>query len=964
MEELDETTREREARSWRVRLLARMGFTHRPHEGPLVGPVGLFERLWHLRLPAAIVLSAPALFLCFWYSYEAFRVHLAYNRAFGQDEPLTAELFQLHLHDQLRRDWRRASIPTLPSDSELPAYFLYLGNAELDKLEKKLPPSDGKGKYVEGYFRRGKRVFKADLRYRGNKHWHWNYAQKSWKVRLRGGGFLDGEDVFGLINTPEAMPFGEEILLGMARQLGLLTPEYFPLRLYVNNAYLGVYYYSAQPDEGILREANRFPGNLFSGNEAPIDPVTGVSRLWLEPDIWKKVASVEGEKEEERRELKELLDVVAHGTASEFAQFAERHLDLERFITFDALDVIFGGNEHDFHQNHKLYFDPYRGRFEPVGWSFRGWRHEPVLNRTDNPLLLRLKELPEYTTLRNRKVYELIRAPHTPCSPEEIRARAVDRLRTLSPELEYDPYWDAARLLPPVSRYYRQMVRPMDPGRQEEVFSTVMSVYEKRVDWLKKDLESEAIEARLVQVGEETLLDLSVGGNSGYRVEKLQPEWEAGCTSPRWSVRSYDGSGGWGEARLDLYPASSLVARTPVHPYRGNVRAVPAPSSHFYRIDAGKCRARAVAVTVANLVTGQVVERTATLDPSAGAVLPSCVDEPFASVAGRTSPHDWCVRPPVPVRTVLGPGEVRMRTTRVFPPDEEVVVQAGTRLVMGPGASLIFRGRVEVQGTSAEPVVIVPEQETWGGLAVLGEAAAGSSFRHLRVSGGTHADWSLTHLPGTINIQDTRDVSLSECVFADNAAGEEMVHAAYVQDLVFENTIVSRSGGDALDIELSQGRLEGVSVFGAGDDCLDLMGTRLDVRRAKLTGCVGNALSAGERSHVQAYGMLAGASRTGVLVKNNSRVELEGSLLWRCNTGVEIDSRQGRYEGKSRVSWEQPFAIDCERFSRVRDGGDRRLGSFAQPGRDDLPTLRSQVLGVSSWDELPEAFEAWSGGRP
>jgi hypothetical protein len=957
-----ETTREREARSWWVRALARLGIQHRPHEGPLVGPVGLFQRLWHLRLPAALFLSAPALFLCFWYAYGAVRDHLTYNRAFGQSEPLTLELFHLHLHDQLNRDWRRAGIPTLPSDSELRAYFLYLGNDELAKLEKKLPPSDGKGKYVSGYFRRGKRVFKADLRYRGNKHWHWNYAQKSWKVRLRGGGFLDGENVFGLINTPETLPFGEEIVLGIAREQGLMTPEYFPLRLYVNNAYLGVYYYAAQPDEGILRESNRFPGNLFSGNEGPIDPVTGVSRLWLEPAVWKKVASLEGQKDEERKELEVLLGVVAHGTAAEFERFAQLHLDLDRFVTFDALDVIFGGNEHDFHQNHKLYFDPYRGRFEPVGWSFRGWRHEPLLNRTDHPLLLRLKELPEYTTLRNRKVFELVRAPHTPCSVEEITARAFDCSRKLTPELEFDPYWDAARLLPSVSRYFRQMVRPMDEQRQQKILDGVLGIYGDRISWIVETLAADGLSARLLGgVG----LEVTVDGNSGYRLDSVVPEWEDGCAATSWQLRSVVRDGALEAPRFELYPAATLVERVPLHPFRGSVRSVPAPQRYLYSFDAAGCVPARVAVEATHLVTGNAVTKVAVPDLQARPSPPDCTDVAFDGKPGRRSLHPWCSPVPAGRQVTLGPGDVRITGTQVYGPLDRVGIAPGTRLLMGPGASLVFRGRVDAAGTVDQPIVAVPEQEApWGGIALVGPATAGSSFSHLRVSGGAHPEWSLTSLPATFNLHDTRRIRLSDCVFADNAAGEEMVHAVYVKDLLVERTVVARSGGDAFDFEFCSGGIERSAVFGAGDDCLDLMGSNFDVNGVRMFDCTGSALSAGERSRVQMTDSLLGTSRVGILAKNNSRVDVEGSLFWRCATAVDVDSRPGRYEGKSRVRSEKPFALDCERLRRVRDGGDRRLGVFAEPGESDLPVLRAEVLGLESWEGLEGAWAHWRGVRP
>ena len=40
---------------------------------------------------------------------------------------------------------------------------------------------------------------------------------------------------------------------------------------------------------------------------------------------------------------------------------------------FVALDRALGGRHHDYCHNQKLYFDPYKGRWEPIEWDFGIW---------------------------------------------------------------------------------------------------------------------------------------------------------------------------------------------------------------------------------------------------------------------------------------------------------------------------------------------------------------------------------------------------------------------------------------------------------------------------------------------------------------------------------------------------------------------------------------------------------------
>ncbi|MBM4372443.1 MAG: hypothetical protein FJ098_12360, partial [Deltaproteobacteria bacterium] len=135
-------------------------------------------RLWRLRLPHGLVVMAPLLLLCLWYAGAAVLSHVRYARALGGDHPLTLENFHLHLHDHLTRDLRRLTAPP-PDRAGLPVMNLHLTNADLDSLERNLPPGEGDAEYVSGFLQKGNDIWRVGVRYRGRRHWQWNHAQKS-----------------------------------------------------------------------------------------------------------------------------------------------------------------------------------------------------------------------------------------------------------------------------------------------------------------------------------------------------------------------------------------------------------------------------------------------------------------------------------------------------------------------------------------------------------------------------------------------------------------------------------------------------------------------------------------------------------------------------------------------------------------------------------------------------------------
>ena len=931
-------------------------------------------RLYKMSRPTGILCSLPLVLAVAWYAWSAFAQLDRYRRAGGEDVPWSLELFQIALHDELVRDLRRLTLPERPADSALPTFALSLTRDSFDALNEQLY-SDAERTYVKGYVQKDGIVHPIRLRYRGSKPWHWLGVQKSMKLRLDAGDLIDGTRVFNLINDPTPLGLEDQIVLDLARQLGLLAPEYHPVRVRLNNSDLGTFRYAAQPVEGLLRRGRRMPGALYSGDTEQVDSTLHVGDLFFARHGWQQVAVQAGKEREDEAAfapLDGLLAAVQEASFAAFASYADRTIDVERYAIFDALDVVFGGAEHDYFSNHKLYFDPYRGRFEPVAWSFRGFKHEPVFNRIDHPLLIRLKMTPEYLARRNRIIFGLLLDQ---ASVPQVRAR-VDRLFAgMAADLETGPYWDAYKLLPRVTRFHRFMARPMSTAKWLLAARAELHGYNQRVRYLLDALERPGVTGMARSIAStQSRVDLVVDGHAAQRVRQVSVSgpcagdyyWQADVNRNQ-QLDADDpvvaagtlGTSSRLDGYADLSPGTRLVARSDPQPKRGTVRIELEPRTYTYHLTT-PCPPHQVALVLANRTTGGSMRLALPAGVDSSAV--SCAELPPASsapvfAAGQRSPHVWDYpRAPSLEIVRLGPGVVRIPETRIFAEHQQVVIAAGTRLAMGPDASLIFRGRVTGLGTMAKPIIMAAEQtgRPFGGIAIQGPATKGSRLAHWRVEGGSRVGSLEIEYPSLINIHDTRDIAIEAARFTGAINADDVLRATYVRDIHLHELDIDQAPVDGVDLEFADGEIRGLRIVGAGDDCLDLMGVDLLIVDSILSGCANNALSVGEESQVSAQGLFISDSKTGVLAKNDSQARITRSLIYETATALKTKRRDIHYMGESRIGASDLFVVACERAVDEAPGSRIKAGQFRQslPATGTLNHLAQNVLGLSGWDHL------------
>lgn len=949
----------------------------------------LLWRLYRVRPVSALVLCLPGALLVTWYGWLAFAKLHRYQVAVGEQGPISAELYQIALHDTLTTDWRRVNMPPPPDESSLHTFRLILERNEWAELMDSAAIRNDRP-YVRGKVEdvtKGE-IIDARIRLRGGRHWHIGETQKSFKLKADKGDLIAGNRVANLLNDPTPMVVGEQLILDLAKESGILTPAAYYARVKVNTKDLGVYHYEAGADESLLRDARRMPGSIFSG-ELPSEAPT--EALWSGPELWTKVASRTDDEADKNdfAELGQLLEHLREDSAEAFADFASNELDLHKFALMDVLDVAFGGDQHDFRENHKYYLDPYRGRWEPIAWNFRGFQSDRHFNIVDNPVLLRLKYLPGYLTMRDRLLYEFLSSEG---SPDRIHNRASNLLMHLAGELKSDPYFDAYRQLPRVDTFMRRMVRPMTLKRLALVAESELVTYNNRHAELVNALEKNPLYVQLGTAVERptpqnrryvTPVGVVVDGQAGADLRKFAVAFDADCAAPEPALLRHvnpnaDVLGeGWSSvavrstrdqvellAAMTLPPSVRIIAHERPNPRRGNIRSEVIPQRYAFALETS-CRPTSVVAEARNTATNaRILSRPVSQETLAR--LPEAhtkVTETPRFTVGEVAPHHWEYPEFAPTDVKLGPGDIEVPVTRVFRETESVSIEPGTRFRMGPGAALIFLGKVKFRGVADAPIVLEPlTDKPWGGIAIQGEGAAGSRLRHVIAYGGAEPTHRAVSYPAMLNVHATSDIDIEDCKFGKHAGETDLFHAAYVSDLRVTDTEVRDVGGDGLDLEFTTAKLKRLRVINAGDDALDLMGSQVDLSDSIFIGMQGNGVSAGEESNVTIRNSLVADSKIGVQAKNASMVTLSGTILLNNNTGVRTYQKTVRYAGDSRVSANVLFVVGSKRPVKRRDRDDdleERLDEGrvlqALPQRGVLEHVLSNVLQLSSWQEL----EGW-----
>jgi hypothetical protein len=302
-----------------------------------------------------------------------------------------------------------------------------------------------------------------------------------------------------------------------------------------------------------------------------------------------------------------------------------------------------------------------------------------------------------------------------------------------------------------------------------------------------------------------------------------------------------------------------------------------------------------------NIVTGEP-EETVDGPPS---------DE---SLRKTISLHPWDL-PLKPKETTvnLGPGVVNVSQTAIYPEHVSLTILPGTTIRLGEGVSIFSYGKVTAIGNADNPIRFVADQpeKPWGVFVLQGNGSSGSTFEYCSWEDGSEANQDLIDYCGMVSVHDVDDLTIRHCTIGRNHLSDDALHLAYCNNLTVEGCLFMGARADALDIDISEGKLTGNRFSHSGNDALDLMTSDVKVTACVFDTAGDKGISVGEKSTLSVESCVFKRCHIGLEIKDRSFVSFGKNVIRGSSIAVNLYKKNWRYDGGGHIEGDTVYAIDC-----------------------------------------------------
>ncbi|MBL4771938.1 MAG: CotH kinase family protein [Planctomycetes bacterium] len=844
----------------------------------------------------------------------------------------------------------------IAEEGGLPQVHLMVGQGSERALNSRLPSSGRVYKkgfllYPDG------QLGGVKVRYRGDFGWHWASDKKSWRVKTPKDRLWGNMRAFNLV-IPKGVAMVEDCLgYWLAREMELLAPDTDLVELVVNGKGRGVYTLVEQLDELVLRKNGRMPGDLYAGELIGRDSHSGILNLIFEqPGLWEKIAANNHFDLESNAPMARLCELLQDPASRSNSIELSKLVDVEAFGRFAAFRVLTQSKHFDQAHNWRLFYDPWKCRFEPVVWDTVPWHRdwmpasgaepyrEPLYSSLDNRLALD----PQYRIALDRSLHSFY--------VNGLRDRLLDKYDELCRDSEL-----AVRRDPIVSYKLAEIHEP------QQVFD-YRAVARKRMVSLFDFLEARHVsDPPLLGISQ---LDAEPGSQSwriaifGRRaVEGIRLEFESELVGPVQTELTYGTPSGL--HRVDTSGATIVRGRTLDIQVQliGGMHYKANPYSRSFA-DRGEMLNQTVSFDVVVRSAGKTLRGIRCMPLLAGG-------EPVSLPLSDSLPmfehaDDINVLATQPSTEILEwSGDVHVASDLHI--EQALLIRAGTIIRMDPGVSVLVEGPVLALGTEGRQIQIKPagtESLPWGTFAIRGPKADGSLFEWVNFEGGSGKKTPLAEFSAMFSIHWAKGVQVRNCSFKDSKIVDDMVHGVY-SEILFDQCLFQNSLADGLDVDISRLTLKNCTFIDCGNDSVDLMTTVAVVENTQFLRSFDKGISIGENSTLFARNCRFDACEIALQSKDDSQAAIVNCDVINCAVAVDAYKKNWRYHGGGEIFlYKSRFrgngeTLSADKYSRIGIS-DCQTDSIELIGKGLLelgPGMESQGSSRSDWPvNLPYRF--------
>ena len=806
-------------------------------------------------------------FILLSYSLQAFIKLQNYHNKIEPNSPITYAKFKFFLEDELRREYIKCtSSDILPENrTQLKTFYITIKPSNLAKLNSNLPKS---GKiYQKGYLKVSDdpKIKAIKLKYRGDSNLHWNYHQKSLRIKLKKGNSYGMNSAFNLINPPHDFSIIDCVAYDISKELGLLSPQYEPVRVFINNQFKGVYIFLTQVDESFLRANKRMPGSIYYGDMTPKDMINPETpaQLFYESNYWVKKASRNQEEKSNREDIDYFIKSINNSDPQKFYNFAQTSLNIPKYNIFFALDTLFGAFHHDYAHNHKLYFDPYIGKFEPIQWDLRYWSAVPAKDISLYPLLHRFKLNPQLEAQRDKVAYTILKK----YPAQEIIKRLEYYRQRILPDLKSDINRDTG-IRPPL--FPQGIAKSFTIKEFNQNIEKYKQIIRDREKFLYQLYNNTTLSYTIQKINKDNYkLILKVEGNSPIVISTLESATLVpNKTRLKPSVPSL--------SRYILYPSRAFSPSNPLHApafLYGKEQLLSKPSYYSFTIDNPSIDD----LNITNYITGK------TIIPHKGSMPNHYRLTPLID-----NPKD---------KNITLQGDINVTHDLIFDSKTTVTIKPDTHFLLEAQKSIYFYGKVIAIGTKQHPITFDAKEPTkpWGVVAIQSQDASNSILRYVHIKNGSTATHNLINYTAPLSIHHLSNFTIERCEIGKNHIGDDALHIAYSKGTI-SNSIFRDARSDGLDIDISDIELKNSIFYNSGNDNLDIMTTKLKATNNIFIKSGDKGISVGEWSDANLTDNLFIDNHIAIEIKDNSILNVDRAYIQNAHyKAINLYHKNRRY---------------------------------------------------------------------
>ena len=208
--------------------------------------------------------------------------------------------------------------------------------------------------------------------------------------------------------------------------------------------------------------------------------------------------------------------------------------------------------------------------------------------------------------------------------------------------------------------------------------------------------------------------------------------------------------------------------------------------------------------------------------------------------------------------------------------------------------------------------------------------------------GGAEARKNLIYYSGMVSMHGIDDLAIKNCAIGRNYFGDDAMHLAYCKNFIVKGCFFDQARSDALDVDISSGRVFSSRFTNSGNDALDLMTSTIQVDECVFARTGDKGISVGEKSDLTIDGSVFQNCNIGMEIKDRSVVALETNVFLHCGTAINLYKKNWRYERGGILKAGKVYAVECG-TNLMKDKHSKTQIETIETIDPDFPTFRTTL---------------------